>query len=433
MIFVILLVGYADAQSVAYVPTTYTSVLNFESCVGQTQIGDMPTVCLPRTRPTSCSSATWAQLQVSSAPLSLCPNSPPPQTLANYQQCVRRTPSGDVCLPVAQPLTCPTLLWTQVKLLLFIYKCPDGSTTAATQSAYQTVASYQLCIGQMQVNSQIAVCLPTAQPVGCPALTWTQLRNILPACPRTSLATFNYQSVPNYQSCVKQTGNTVCLPGKQPMLCPLSSYTQLQRLLPAIVPMCEPLDFFDAVSMVTVANYKQCVGQEFREDGPPMVCVSSSRPTACPESLWQQLRALIYDNSIGGALASCSNRGPPYYMTVPSYKLCLGQEVRMLNSMYTISSSKSLCTPTQKPMDCPSSSWTRLQAPTNDSPFPACTSGGSFVGLAPPAYESVANSHSCLGELYWEPVCLPPAQPLACALSTWTQLQRMLPTCAPRK
>jgi len=304
MIFVILLVGYADAQSVAYIPTTYTSVLNFESCVGQTQIGDMPTVCLPRTRPTSCSSATWAQLQVSSAPLSLCPNSPPPQTLANYQQCVRRTPSGDVCLPIAQPITCPTLLWTQVKLLLFIYKCQDGSTTAATQSAYQTVASYQLCIGQMQVNASIAVCLPTTQPVGCPTLTWTQLRNILPVCPRTSLATFNYQSVPNYQSCVKQTGNTMCLPDTQPMLCQLSSYTQLQQLLPAIVPMCEPVGFFDALSTVTVANYGQCI-RPIVVYGSPKVCVPDSRPTDCPMSLWQKLRAYIYDNNIGGALAAC--------------------------------------------------------------------------------------------------------------------------------
>jgi len=290
-------------------PSSYTSVPNYESCVGQSQIGGMISVCLPTTRPTSCSSTTWAQLQVSSAPLSSCPNSPSTQTLANYQQCVGQMPTGtlQVCMPRAQPTTCPSSLWAQLQSIGFLNaKCPVGSTTAAT-STYSILyhfANYQLCIGQMQVSTSIAVCLPTTQPVGCPLSTWTQLRQItLPACPSTSLATFNYQSVPNYQSCVKQTRMSMCLPAKQPMLCPLSSYTQLQRLLPAIMPMCESDGFFEAVSTVTVANYQQCVGQSRRSSS---VCVPSSRPTACPASLWQQLQAYIYDNGIGGALASCS-------------------------------------------------------------------------------------------------------------------------------
>ncbi|CAM6004050.1 unnamed protein product [Sphagnum balticum] len=59
-----------------------------------------------------------------------------------------------------------------------------GGGVGVAAPNYLSVVNYQLCVGQMQPmgSTSSSVCLPLSQPQGCPMTTWTQLQGLLPSC-----------------------------------------------------------------------------------------------------------------------------------------------------------------------------------------------------------------------------------------------------------
>merc|ERR1712215_364833 len=237
----------------------YLSVPRFKLCVGYKNIGTSTEVCLPRTKPETCTSESWIELQdqnelgsceenrdgcMTSEDCDGCP--------CEYNICVNCGENRDGCMTSEDCDGCPC-----EHNFCNYDECPS---TGVLPPKYLSVPGYQLCIREESVGSSTAVCLPALKPEACTQESWIELSVLseLSQCDENrdgcmtsddcvgcpcehnfcnydqcpSLPPF-YLSVPGFQNCLREknmgTSTAWCLPGSKPEACSAESWTELAR------------------------------------------------------------------------------------------------------------------------------------------------------------------------------------------------------------
>ena len=427
--------------------------------------------CLPQSKPNDCDPVSFEELKRVFDGLG-CPvekrarqsRAGPPAYLSVplFRKCLgEQTKPGDshseLCIPTSKPADCPAESWDKLAKVFVGDKClpnQQGRQGRAGPPEYLSVPNVNDCLGRLQRPGETHQewCLPKQKKTGCPDSSWERLLKVfhgdqcLKQQQRVSRAAVAlqapaYLSVENFQSCLSEhqqpeaTYTERCLPQTKPDECPQASYDQLVKVFTG--DKCNEFKRasrqvgFGAPGYLSVPQFEICLKQQEDPESHFMTwCQPSQKPTDCPDASWETLLTVFEGDCIDEQVretrqVGAVGLGAPAYLSVPSFKDCLGT-VQRPGESHT-----QWCLQEKKPTNCPDASFETLKKVFTGV---KCQEGQrksrQIVGLGRPAYLSIPNFKDCLSE-HQRPdaqhteLCLPKEKLANCPEASWDSLAQV--------
>ena len=373
---------------------------------------------------------------------------PPYLSVDGHQRCLATFQASathtERCLPL-KPLTeCPVETWAELQAVLAEGKPVQKKKIAAraVQPSYLSVEGHQLCLGDFQASeTHREKCLPLQKPLECSQEAWDLLVVEFKdsSCPPELVGGLAglppaYLTVNGYQDCLlteqsSETHQGYCLPDAKPDDCEQESFEELKNVFqgPSCPVQRKSFRQLNAgpPAYLSVPLFEKCLGEQ-QKPGDTHIerCLPPAQPSECPKPSWDQI-SVVFDGDKCKEARTGRQSGPPKYLSVPNFKLCLGEHQKPGNTH------TERCLPKQKPANCPQASWDSLvEVFVGDKCNEQQRESPHIVGLGAPEYLSVPDFHLCLGDhqrpgATFTERCLPIEKPVNCPKASWDSLVKV--------